>query len=101
MRSVNIAELKNKLSAYIRYAKAGETIVVRDRNLPVAKLTPFVAEGASEEDLALVAAGHMRLAESPLGIEYILSLPPGIMSPEAEARCAATQAVFDDREEGY
>jgi antitoxin (DNA-binding transcriptional repressor) of toxin-antitoxin stability system len=28
MRSVNIAELKNRLSAYITYAKAGETIVI-------------------------------------------------------------------------
>jgi len=101
MRSVNIAELKNKLSSYITYAKAGETIVIRDRNLPVAKLIPFVADDASDEDLALVAAGHMRLAESPVGIEYILSLPQGIMSPEAEARCAATQAVLADREEGY
>ena len=101
MRTVNIAELKNKLSSYVGYAKAGETIVVRDRNRPVAKLVPFVPGDASEEDLALVAAGHMRLAESPLGIEYILSLPQGIMSPGAEARSAATQAVLDDREEGY
>lgn len=51
--------------------------------------------------LPLVAAGLMRLPESPLGMEYILSLPKGIMSPAAEARSAATQAVLDDREEGY
>ena len=101
MRSVNIAELKNKLSSYIACAKAGETIVVSERNRPVAKLIPFVEEGVSQVDLALVAAGHMRLPESPLGMEYILSLPQGIMSPEAEARSAATRAVLDDREEGY
>jgi len=40
MRSVNIAELKNSLSRYLTYAKQGEEIVVRDRNLPVAKLVP-------------------------------------------------------------
>lgn len=38
MRSVNVAELKNRLSKYLRFAKGGEGVVIRDRNLPVAKL---------------------------------------------------------------
>ncbi len=101
MRSVNIAELKNKLSSYVAYAKAGETIVVRDRNRPVAKLIPFVGGDASEDDLALVAAGHMRLGAGTLTMEEILAMPRGRMTPEAEARGAATQAVLDDRNEGY
>ncbi len=101
MRTVNIAELKNKLSSYIGYAKAGETIIVRDRNRPVAQLVPFVAGNASEEDLALVAAGHMRLGEGRLTMEQILAMPIGRMTPEAEARCAATQEVLEERNEGY
>ena len=101
MRTVNIAELKNKLSSYIGYAKAGETIIVRDRNRPVAQLSPFVAGDASEEDLALVAAGHMRLGEGRLTMEQILAMPKARMTPEAEARSAATQALLDDRSEGY
>jgi hypothetical protein len=36
MRSVNVAELKNRLSTYLAYARNGEVIVIRDRNLPVA-----------------------------------------------------------------
>ena len=51
MRSVNVAELKNKLSKYLTFAKSGEEIVIRDRNLPVAKLVPFSAEEASDEEL--------------------------------------------------
>ena len=51
MRSVNVAELKNRLSTYLTYAKAGEVVVIRDRNLPVAKLIPFVAEEASDQKL--------------------------------------------------
>lgn len=101
MRTVNIAELKNKLSSYVGYAKAGETIIVRDRNRPVAKLIPFVAEGVSEENMALVAAGLMRLGEGRLSMEEILAMPKGRMTPEAEARGAATQALLDDRNEGY
>jgi prevent-host-death family protein len=92
MRTVNIAELKNKLSSYITYAKAGETIVIRDRNLPVAKLIPFVAEDASEEDLALVAAGIMRLPENPDGLDRLWEMP----WPKVEGD-AATKALLDER----
>jgi prevent-host-death family protein len=71
MRSVNVAELKNRLSTYLTYAKGGEVVVIRDRNLPVAKLIPFVADDASQEELALVAAGAMRLPEKPLDLDQL------------------------------
>ena len=41
---VGIAELKAHLSAYVARAKAGECIVVCDRNVPVAELTPLKKE---------------------------------------------------------
>ena len=75
MRSVNVAELKNRLSTYLTYAKSGEVVVIRDRNLPVAKLIPFTAEDASEEELALVAAGAMRLPEKPLDLDQLWKMP--------------------------
>ena len=56
MRSVNVAELKNRLSKYLAFARSGEEIVIRDRNLPVAKLVPFSSEGADDQELLLVAA---------------------------------------------
>jgi hypothetical protein len=31
MRSVNVAELKNRLSKYLTFAKGGEEIIIRDR----------------------------------------------------------------------
>jgi hypothetical protein len=34
MRTVNIGVLKNQLSAYLRYVRNGEEVVVRDRNVP-------------------------------------------------------------------
>ena len=42
MKSVNITELKNRLSAYLNDVKAGEEILVRDRNQPVARIVPLV-----------------------------------------------------------
>jgi prevent-host-death family protein len=95
MRSVNVAELKNRLSTYLTYAKSGEVVVIRDRNLPVAKLIPFTAEDASEEELALVAAGAMRLPEKPLDLDQLWKMPRATVSGNA-----AMRAVLDERDEG-
>jgi antitoxin (DNA-binding transcriptional repressor) of toxin-antitoxin stability system len=37
MRTVNIAELKSRLSTYLTYAKAGEEVIIRDQNQPATK----------------------------------------------------------------
>ena len=38
---VRIAQLKSRLSAYLRAAQAGEEIVVKDRNTPIAIVVPY------------------------------------------------------------
>jgi len=40
MREVRIAELKAKLSEYLRAVRRGETVVVLDRETPVAQIVP-------------------------------------------------------------
>ena len=77
MRSVNVAELKNRLSKYLTFARRGEEIVIRDRNLPVAKLVPFSTEGADEQELILVAAGKLRLPSVQLDVKALLKIPTG------------------------
>jgi prevent-host-death family protein len=94
MRSVNVAELKNRLSKYLTFAKGGEEIIIRDRNLPVAKLVPFFPKEGTEEELLLVAAGKMRLPEKPVDLEKVLRIPTG----EHLGR-AGTQALLEDREQ--
>ena len=94
MRSVNIAELKNQLSKYLTFAKGGEEIVIRDRNLPVAKLVPFSAEEASDEELLLVASGNMRLPQNPLNVDRFLKIRTGKVSGNE-----AVQALLGDRAE--
>lgn len=43
-KTVKVAELKAKLSAYLRSARAGHTVVVCDRDTPVARLVPYAPE---------------------------------------------------------
>ena len=40
MRSVGLKTLKNKLSEYVRIARAGETVLITDRNRVVAEIIP-------------------------------------------------------------
>jgi prevent-host-death family protein len=47
MRVVGIKALKNKLSEYVRLVKAGETVLVTERDRVVAELTPPRAERSS------------------------------------------------------
>lgn len=64
MRSANIAELKNHLSSYLNYVRAGEEVVIRDRNRPIAKIVPLPSR-IDDEEAELVAAGLLRLPTRP------------------------------------
>ena len=94
MRSVNVAELKDQLSKYLTFAKGGEEVVIRDRNLPVAKLVPFSAEGADEQELKLVATGKLRLPKVRLDVKQLLKISTGRVVGNK-----AIQAIAADREE--
>ncbi|MGA8013852.1 MAG: type II toxin-antitoxin system prevent-host-death family antitoxin [Candidatus Acidiferrales bacterium] len=91
---MNVAELKNRLSKYLRFAKGGEEVVILDRNLPVVKLVPFSVEGADEQELMLVAAGKLRLPKVRLDVKKLLKIPTGSVAGNK-----AIQAVLADREE--
>ena len=45
MKNPGIAELKARLSEYLREVRSGRSLVVMDRNTPVARLVPYVPEG--------------------------------------------------------
>ena len=41
MKKTKVSELKSKLSAYLADVRRGETIIVCDRNTPIARIVPF------------------------------------------------------------
>jgi len=94
MRSVNVAELKNRLSAYLAAVREGEEILVRDRDLPIAKIVPLhPPETIEEDERYLAAAGQLKLPEAPLPRSF-WSMP----APRISLKRAA-QAIIADREE--
>ena len=54
MTQARISELKNGLSAYLRLVKSGESVLVLDRDTPIAKLVPveIAPAGANQADSA-------------------------------------------------
>jgi prevent-host-death family protein len=65
MEAINIAELKNKLSLYLQKVRKGEEIIVRDRDMPVAKIIPWNSEHEDElfnlakQGLAVLGKGQI------------------------------------------
>lgn len=71
MKSVNVAELRSNLSSYLSEVKAGQEIVVRDRNEPIARIIPLKPLSDDEKELlALAAEGKARLGEGAIGEEF-------------------------------
>ena len=59
MTTVKIAELKSRLSAYLRRVRRGQTITVLDRDTPIARLEPITG-GASRLAVREPSAGARR-----------------------------------------
>jgi prevent-host-death family protein len=45
-KTVKVAELKARLSAYLRAARRGQSVTVCDRDTPVARLVPYEPQPA-------------------------------------------------------
>ena len=92
MRSTNIADLRNRLTQYLREVRDGEEIVVRDRQRPIAKIVPFTLD-ADDDDAGLVAAGLMRKGSGKLPASFWRTRGPRVPLGVAVA------AVTADRDE--
>jgi antitoxin (DNA-binding transcriptional repressor) of toxin-antitoxin stability system len=57
MRTVNIGELKARLSAHIQFVRGGEEVLVCDRNKPVARIVPCSVDDEPERERRLIARG--------------------------------------------
>src|SRR5574341_1862989 len=99
MKSVNVADLKDNLNSYLHRVIEGEEILIRNRNMPVAKIIPLrYEEDADSEEVSLAAEGKLRLAEKKMSREFwkrFWSLP----APEVSFK-DAVEAVLADRKKG-
>ena len=61
MKRAKVSELKARLSAYLADVRGGDTVIVCDRNTPIARLVPY------EDDADGFTVNEPRRASSILG----------------------------------
>ena len=77
MEKATVSKLKNNLSAYLRKVRAGQSVVIYDRDLPIARLERIESAGRGTDRLALLAAaGITRPAARPLSGRELRTLLP-------------------------
>jgi prevent-host-death family protein len=95
MKSVNIAELKNQLSRYLKEVKAGGEILVRDRDAPIARIVPLAhVPHQDDELLTLEAKGKIHLGGGAIEDSFWRTPAPRV-SPAVLRR-----VVEEERDEG-
>jgi antitoxin (DNA-binding transcriptional repressor) of toxin-antitoxin stability system len=94
MEKATISELKNQLSAYLKKVRAGDTVLIYDRDQPIARLERV--EGLARPDEHLIQmerAGLIRRAKAPVPIQLL-------RGPAPRPKRSVVQALIDERREG-
>ena len=96
MEKVSVSRLKNQLSAYLKKVRDGQTLLVTDRNRPIARLQPVAPLAGDAERIArLVELGLVSPPKAlPLSIEEIRRIRPA--APGAKL----LEALLEERESG-
>lgn len=77
MRRAGVAEAKNSLSALLAEVKAGKSVVIEERGVPVARLEPLAAAADGEGRLVrLVRSGVAAAPRAKLSVALLGRRPP-------------------------
>lgn len=93
-KTAAVAELKAHLSRYLRRVKAGEEILITERDVPVARIVPARLV-ADEHLLGLERQGLVRVGTGKLP-KHFWKLPRG-----KDAKGLTQAAVSEEREGGW
>jgi antitoxin (DNA-binding transcriptional repressor) of toxin-antitoxin stability system len=93
VEKATISQLKNRLSAYLKKVRAGGTVLILDRDTPVARLERVEGGARPADRLArLEKAGLVRRGRRPLRVDRLRAAPPG-------ARRSVLEALLEERRE--
>jgi antitoxin (DNA-binding transcriptional repressor) of toxin-antitoxin stability system len=97
MRTAKIAELRNGLSRFLDYVKAGGRVVILDRDRPVAEIIPVGAGEGAESDRSLILAlerkGIVRKGTAVVSAASLTGPLPG-------KNAGVLEALLDERHKG-
>ncbi len=96
MTTASVSEAKNQLSALLKLVQAGQSILITDRGVPVARLEPVrLGAGVPARMIALAQQGLVRLPSREPDASW-LDLPRPTLSPGP----SLSSYVIDERRSG-
>jgi prevent-host-death family protein len=97
--AIPVSVAKNTLSALLRKVRAGATITITDRGVPVARLVPPLAPvaGLPPRFIELARQGVLKLPEVEATPEWISDLP---LPPRLDKGVSAAAALVAERRTG-
>jgi prevent-host-death family protein len=94
MERATISQLKNRLSAYLKKVRAGESILILARDEPIARIERVAPEKRPEDRLTrLERSGLLRRSTAKISVEELRAPVP---CPER----SAVAALIEERREG-
>ncbi|HEY4943756.1 MAG TPA: hypothetical protein VII56_20175 [Rhizomicrobium sp.] len=97
---MKIGQLKNGLSAFLRKVRAGESVVIYDRDTPIARIEPMPTgpqkfKNEDERLASLYARGVLRPPKNPnADLSFLLEPPP-------KADASVLEALLEERREDW
>lgn len=96
MRSESISSAKNRLSALVKEVQGGDSVIITDRGVPVARLVPIrLGRGVPAGILSLAQQGLARLPERTPNARW-LELP----WPKLRPGTSPVDLLLAERREG-
>jgi prevent-host-death family protein len=94
MKIATISQAKNHLSQLISRVKRGETVLILERDRPVARLVPIDAASGDDDERLMELERRGVLRRAALG--PLQKLPPPIRLPEG---VSVLEALLQERDE--
>ncbi len=97
METATISDAKNRLSELLARVKRGESVLILERNVPIARIEPISrSSAAGDEHLAeLERTGVLQRPRHKPGADFLRKLPP---MPKSKG--GAVAALVAERAEG-
>jgi len=96
MKNARISELRDKLSEYLAGVRRGETVIVYDRDTPIARLEPIAPAAADVPEWVREAERRGIVMPPKIRDGKRLTMPP----PKASEPVGLLEALLEERRTG-
>ena len=96
MKNAKISELRDNLSQYLARVRQGETVIVYDRDTPIARIDPVVSDDQDLPDWAREAMQKGILSPPKVRSRAPLNIQP----VKADPKFSLLEALLEERRSG-